>query len=555
LLPLIDTQPYSVNMAFDKSGTFARPGLVIGDSNNPSLNIDVLYHCSEAYYRRLYITEVVVLPEFRKDGSLELDVRKSLSAGGNLMDRYKWSIYKITNKLVGKKEYFLQDATLDEYVAYTTKLFTEHLESTTASSLSMGKMEDYLKSDDRLDEKNYSPPVTEAGVHLGFTSLASKVKFGFKEKFNAYKYCAGVCIKNLCVFIAIRTILMLMPTSVAGDMIVMSPLRLFLCLIWCLLYHVKSGFLIFVLGLLSICLNYVKILSATVRVGLERKKAEFESVASMRYKTVRYIIGCGGSNPHMPSNSRIDLFCKLSLLMGGLVIAYKMKNASFMKRLFGSSVSSENGAYEVICNTEKEKYGIGATMQREKHSNHAVWNVRRSVSKPLHTGSMSELYAGLRTRIRHISFRSNGKDTHFYGLGVSENCFVTNMHNLHGEVSGVMRVSLTDGIHVNGSGYTDISFDETNTTLVCDDVVLVRASGLRFASILEHFPDTHEDLSSTGIVAGEIVDVAPGGSVTAEDKFIGSVRVSRSLSYDLKHHAGGTRKSAGMKNLANTRVR
>lgn len=539
LLPLIDTQPYSVNMAFDKSGTFARPGLVIGDSNNPSLNIDVLYHCSEAYYRRLYITEVVVLPDFRKDGSLELDVRKSLNAGGNLMDRYKWSIYKITNKVVGKKEYFLQDATLDEYVAYTTKLFTEHLESTTASSLSMEKMEDYLKSDDRLDEKNYSPPATEAGVSLGFNSLTSKIKSGFREKFNAYKYCAGVCINNLCVFIAIRTILMLMPTSVAGELIVMSPLRLFLCFLWCLFYHAKSGFVIFLLGLLSICLNYVKILSATVRVGLERKKAEFESVASIRYKTLRYIIGCGGSNPHMPSNSRIDLFCKLSLLMGGLVIAYKMKNASFMKRLFGSSVNSENGAYEIICNTEKEKYGIGATMQREKHSNHAVWNVRRSVSKPLHTGSMSELYAGLRTRIRHISFRSNGKDTHFYGLGVAENCFVTNMHNLHGEISGVLRVSLTDGIHVNGSGYTDVSFDKTNTILVCEDVVLVRASGLRFSSIIEHFPDTYEDLSSTGIVAGEIVDVVPSGSVTAVDRFVGEVCVSRSLSYDLKHHAGG----------------
>jgi hypothetical protein len=64
---LMDTLPYFVDMAFGEKGkTCAQPELVLSDTNNPDLNLEVMYKNSSAIKRRFVYIEPIVKEQFRK---------------------------------------------------------------------------------------------------------------------------------------------------------------------------------------------------------------------------------------------------------------------------------------------------------------------------------------------------------------------------------------------------------------------------------------------------------------------------------------------------------
>jgi hypothetical protein len=68
IISLVDSLTFYPDMAFgDKGKVPAFPELVIGDTNNESLNAGILYYCPVAYRRRFIFIEVIVLPEYRKE--------------------------------------------------------------------------------------------------------------------------------------------------------------------------------------------------------------------------------------------------------------------------------------------------------------------------------------------------------------------------------------------------------------------------------------------------------------------------------------------------------
>jgi hypothetical protein len=98
LTSLISTEPYPVNMAHldVKGNVYACPELVMVDTNNKFLNIQHMKTNRQAYERRFHYVEVSVLDEYKQGADFPaLDVTKSLEVGGNLLDRWSFTMYTV----------------------------------------------------------------------------------------------------------------------------------------------------------------------------------------------------------------------------------------------------------------------------------------------------------------------------------------------------------------------------------------------------------------------------------------------------------------------------
>jgi hypothetical protein len=90
---LIDSRAFPVDMAFGKKGEiFARPEVVVVDTNNEDMHIKYNMYSEAAMKRRFMYISVTVLPKYRQKGSMSIDAKKSHRAGGNVLNRYHWTV-------------------------------------------------------------------------------------------------------------------------------------------------------------------------------------------------------------------------------------------------------------------------------------------------------------------------------------------------------------------------------------------------------------------------------------------------------------------------------
>lgn len=144
---VMDTLPCPMNMAFDGKGkVYAMPEFVIIDTNNGDLHASVCMHDPEAMRRRFLLVEISVKAEFRIEGSVALDVEKSLLAGGNLLDRYHFTITKRSSG--GYANTLLRDGTYLEYRSIVKDLMHKHFEKGDAAAV-----QEYFDSDNDTEEE------------------------------------------------------------------------------------------------------------------------------------------------------------------------------------------------------------------------------------------------------------------------------------------------------------------------------------------------------------------------------------------------------------------
>lgn len=94
LTSVVDSLPYTVNMASVelKGKVNAIPEMVAIDTNFKDLNLSVLVKHVAAVQRRFLVITSEVKEQFRKEGSPSLDTFKSLAAGGDLLDRWTFTV-------------------------------------------------------------------------------------------------------------------------------------------------------------------------------------------------------------------------------------------------------------------------------------------------------------------------------------------------------------------------------------------------------------------------------------------------------------------------------
>lgn len=132
---IVDSNPYLMNMSSveDKGKIYARPELCLIETNNPGLNLKVLYNNPAATARRNLYIHPVVKPEFRVAGSNALDSLASFASDTNLLDRYYFDAYtEVPIDAQESRQEFLCRATeradIYQLKAVLEKYFVQHVE-------------------------------------------------------------------------------------------------------------------------------------------------------------------------------------------------------------------------------------------------------------------------------------------------------------------------------------------------------------------------------------------------------------------------------------------
>lgn len=92
LTSVVDSLPFAPNMAFEMKGkVFANPELVLIDTNNQFMNLDVMFSNPAAYKRRFLYIHPIVKPQYANAGG-SLNVDDSLDDGSFIMDRWTFKV-------------------------------------------------------------------------------------------------------------------------------------------------------------------------------------------------------------------------------------------------------------------------------------------------------------------------------------------------------------------------------------------------------------------------------------------------------------------------------
>lgn len=105
---LVDTAPFNANMseAHLKGTVYPAPLFVVGETNNEGLHLNEQVYDKAALLRRFIFVEIKLKPDYAQDQSTQMDYKKSIAAGGNLLNRYVCEVFKHvvtgTNKVTKK---------------------------------------------------------------------------------------------------------------------------------------------------------------------------------------------------------------------------------------------------------------------------------------------------------------------------------------------------------------------------------------------------------------------------------------------------------------------
>jgi len=191
LTGLMDTNAFPVDMAFGEKGkVFARPDLIIGDTNNKLMNMDAQIMNKAAIMRRMTYVEPVVKPRFRKEGATELDSAKSLASDVDIMDRWYFNICtydaKGPKEVVEHKILSVENGhDIYDLVRVLTAVFMEHMQ----------RQDEILAASSTMRCADYIRPgeTVTCGGKVILTEALSKPKTSFLSniigKLHVNEYC------------------------------------------------------------------------------------------------------------------------------------------------------------------------------------------------------------------------------------------------------------------------------------------------------------------------------------------------------------------------------
>lgn len=157
---LIDDLPFPCDMAFGQKGTvFANPELVVVDTNNENMNLEILTANPAAHYRRNIYIRGSVKTQYVRSGTNMLDTEKSFNdTTTDIMDRWNFDVYR--REAIDNKNYktidILRCGNIFELTQVMAKLYTEHIHKTynIKSNLQTDyDMKRYLGADFAPDER------------------------------------------------------------------------------------------------------------------------------------------------------------------------------------------------------------------------------------------------------------------------------------------------------------------------------------------------------------------------------------------------------------------
>jgi hypothetical protein len=558
---LHDSLPMLLNMAelSSKGKVYARPKLLIVDTNNRDMWISEQFGkmSRAAMYRRFLFLDCEILPEFKQVGTTAIDSEKSFAAGGNLLDRYNFTLTSyVANYDEVVPHIHFKNARISSATSYIAGLMAKHIKhhEELKEKLTFDFVNDIVKpveltDDDERLVKDYDyllleddTPLNEEKLELvseglsewlipdasiqnslngvphvvypdGYSRVATRfdrISIPLRNSLSAL-----VCVLEMIFLICYDTFFFEFRSVQIQSLFVLYSY-------WC-----YNSFVFFPVLLLFLTRdttkNYVDLLITSY--GLRR------DVASLR----RFVLAKQAYiNPLLTRKS--------AYVVAGL--------ATFVAavRLISSQVKAMHSEANIVSKVSdpflaeiEEKNGSGAVRKlRLKNKDTPEWNrVDFTVHKPVFHGTVEEFRSlVLRNTYNTMLTRPEGWRMTTHILGIEGSLALINVHAL-GKWDWVDCEIYNDPGDFT-SGFTKIRIERSKCVLVSDDVFLFDTLKKSFGNIKIHFTDSLFRESS-GFFGNQDVRVKFVNSsclLKCEEVPAGFIHLSTYLEYKGRHAPG-----------------
>jgi hypothetical protein len=569
LCSVIDALPKTVDVAFEDKGKIrCAPKMVILDTNNPSLNAKEATSHPAAIARRFIYVEVVVKPEFRKDGSVEIDPSK---ASGN-SDVWTFHVYRreANGAANSHKTNIFSTGSVVDFLSHLRELFIDHesriAESSKASHDLSDTVEevfsrplscdvDHKEGEDNLIFREFVPSSASAKrsrkkwVVKESRSLESK-----EHTCEAKGYDPDIRTESLHSFVQdrvphkVRVLPLVLQTIMLQLFLwiveLFEPDKLsaliastfFLFISMCMGINVVN-FSLLILFMVAFVTHWIK--SFRFSMIVDKLKEKVRQKFSHECRKLMFAIGKIKS-PYIEKNSKTIASLAGVLAALGLLCYYiRRKRRDFMSE--GSSFLERDPCAAAL-EAAEDKLGCGPSYVRIKSKVHESWNVRHCAPPPVHTSGIVSLWDAVRRNCRGAKVYHDNTCTATFVLGLKGGVAVINRHAL-GSFNEVTRVKIScSGYDVGeGTQFVDINVDPNFTVLVSGDLAFITTPGLRFIDITKHIGGDEPPSCSVNalIAACPVVATWVSNPGCLRDKYAPSESLVEAWQYEWKDHSAG----------------
>lgn len=533
LQSLIDSLPFSANMAFDDKGKmFMTPELILIDTNNKLMNSEYVIADQGAFLRRFEFVEASVKPEFRVSGSVSLDREKSLSAPGHILDRYDFTVTKFIPSSDPKKprEETRMSGDLRDVTIYLSRLFAEHLTKQTRLTARLAQSYEWeiIGFEDEKyhdDEKDHLPDYERVVVNPeSFRLPGSGISI---SDYTSY---------GLDVFKTFVVVMLLY--SLSSLWFTVTPVRRSM---------IRSFALAIVLLLLFTEHFKVQSLLLTIFVLFLESNSYFDrdyvlSIYAQRKSYLHYLLFGGAYNPFYSTMwFKYAGVATIAISIIALVARMVKYGVKFQSESLVSVSSS--GVYEKY-NFIEEEMKLMPNRARVKDTEHAVWNTVMDVNlaKIVNTHDARTLDPILTRNLRLVRTGNSVADYELtYIFGVSSTLAVINRHALRADGETTLLVSKNSTRHdFQPDGGREIRVTEQNSYYMGSDLVLFDTGMYHFKDITKHLlADFPTFANATGRFCGSPVKITKTLNGVLSDNKWGDLELPLCFSYDYPSHEPG----------------
>lgn len=485
VLSWCDSVPYLLNYSAveDKGVHYAQPELLICDTNNPGLNMDVMFQNPAAFRRRFTYVGVKVKPEFRKAGSCAIDPVKSLASDLPEMDRYLLTVTtcipisatKYREEIVGGKP----DLDIYEFSDLMLGLFQKHIEEQFQSK-DIGKVDvsTYLGHDDlkleagpadilSMDLSAFSPYERGILVRQSFRGICQTWLTSSKEFGSRSCSWMGMLGTDLVVWSLLSIALFASDTGFFEGWLAnmgKKHLKFKRNTVWQHMLHLFGG---------DIPSNY------NTNWWWEEHKDIMICAGTLLAGAILYFSLNTTSSTVNPAEKTDDE------IKAEAIDLYDLK-ASDIIRL--SPKSMETSIIE-----HEEKLESGKSYKRYPVSGTNLWNTREIVNTPgLFNGDETEFYKNVMRNLKVVRVETDTNNKNHI-LGICSNYAIINTHALGTLDSALVRISSNGITNIEQcTAFHDTIVSKANNSRwdLGNDVSLIRLNYILFRDIRKHIdPD------------------------------------------------------------------
>jgi hypothetical protein len=470
MLSIIDNLPMHVNMADleSKGNIMVTAEMVVTDTNNASLNADVVLSAPAALRRRFIYIEPKVKEEFRVGDSCRLDQKKALESDTKSLDRWTFDVvrHEVADNVRSNLVPLKKGIDVFELCSYLEQHMSNHIR----------QQEERINMSSNINIDDYLTPVATESMSLDVHSS------------NDYEIYTFLLVSFICFFGKERR------------SVILEYVKLYLmyfCIYILILVHWfwPMGW-------------YQKLLLAYQ--ANKKKQVLSDRLQRNHIRFGVLFLGRQVSNEELcelvkPTSSFIlPILCVLS---GFLMTWRVIKPFAFSTEgLMVSKERTEEEVDEIINDIEKE-VNVSMPQERKKKGNAISWDL--SLSEPV---VMNELVLQPLEQVEKAIMRNAryvecaGKTINITQiLGVCEDLALINYHALPDNL---------DRIHIfmdyeRRLKQCEVTIDQSQLFQVHSDIYLIRLRGCKFRDIRSYFAEkfaTPSTLGYVGYIAGTRVN-------------------------------------------------